>query len=330
MQSVRPKGHAAARVAVKPDGRSQLDCPVCGAVSERRGAIPDWGDWMFCSACQLEFANPLELPETPQEMFSAAYAGDRTKSSMREFKKRTDERAAIVRDPELWFWTPAFGEILDWVGRTVPEGGTVFEVGCGLGFVLHSLKRRGYEAVGLDVAETPVMLNRADGFKVWHGTIDTVPDGWVKPDAIISFFLMHHLPEPMDFLATIRQKWPDVPMAIAQYGPSCVGWESSVPPRTLIRWSAPALKSAMERNGFEAESHSLPSTGTESRAVKWLGRIARPPVRLGSLRRGARRIQRRLLPHFLGHYQRDDFVLVAFGKPGAVVAPATPAENRAN
>ena len=44
----------------------------------------------------------------------------------------------------------------------------VLDLGCGLGYFLHSLRGKGFNPVGVDIAETAVSLNRDDGFRVWH------------------------------------------------------------------------------------------------------------------------------------------------------------------
>jgi hypothetical protein len=290
-------------------------CPVCGCGSSPGAPIEGWGTWRRCDSCQMDFADPLQLLEKPEEMFSAAYAGGRTASGMAEFGERMDERAALMGDSSLWFWTPAFGIVLDWVETMVPKGGTVLELGCGLGYVLSALKQRGFDPVGLDVAELVVELNRRDGMKVWHGTVDTVPEGWVQPEVIVAFFMMHHLPDPMAFLSTIRAKWPNAPIAVAQYGPSNQWGATALPPRTLIHWSGAGLKAALERSGYEATTISVPSTGADRRPPALIERLLKPTVRVPALRRLERRIQRRVMPLLPGKLADEEYVVVAMGRP---------------
>jgi hypothetical protein len=296
---------------------SNLPCPICGSESSKGAAIEGWGSWRRCPSCQMDFADPLKLLEKPEEMFSAAYEGGRSVSGMSEFGERIAERPTLMRDPSLWFWTPAFGLILDWVDSFVPKGGTVLEIGCGLGYVLQSLKQRGLDPVGLDVAELVVELNRKDGMKVWQGTVDTVPDGWVEPKAIIAFFMMHHLPDPMGFLATIHAKWPNTPIAVAQYGPANQWGATALPPRTLFHWSTAGLKAAFEKNGYETTTVSVPYTGADRRPPAFIERLIRPTVRIPMLRRFERRIQRSVMPHLPGKRVDQDYVVVAMGRPVA-------------
>ena len=223
---------------------TSTSCPVCNSNTKALRDAPGWGEWRQCEECTLEFAYPLRLGRDPLEFFDGAYRGHIKQSAMEDFAQRVRQREVLVHklnDPTLWFLTPAFQDVLDWLRQRCKPGSTVLELGCGLGFFLHTLRREGFQAVGLDVAQTVVDLNRRDGFPVWHGRVQTVPDGWVTPDALVSFFMLHHLDDPLSFLKTVRERWPNVPLAIAQYGPSNLSDERSSPPRTLIRWNKEAL-----------------------------------------------------------------------------------------
>jgi SAM-dependent methyltransferase len=145
-------------------------CPVCEGAELRRVAdAPGWGSWLACAVCSHEFVDPLEVDGAPTTLFGKAYKGTESRSAMDDFAKRVSQRDALISDPKLWFWSPAFDEILAWLHEVTP-GGVVLEIGCGLGFFLHALRREGFDARGLDVADLPVELNRRDGFEVFPKT----------------------------------------------------------------------------------------------------------------------------------------------------------------
>jgi hypothetical protein len=292
-----------------------MTCPVCHLPSAFQADAPGWGEWRRCDACTLEFVSPLALAETPEELYGNAYLGGREVNAMTEFNDRVAQREAFMADPTLWFWTPAFDQVIGWVKEHVPPGGTVLEIGSGLGFVLRTLKNEGFEAVGLDVAETVVDLNREDGFRVWHGTVDTVPAGWVKPDAVISFFMLHHVQDPLAFLSTIRLQWPDAPLAIAQYGPTNRDPVRSAPPRTLTRWNSTSLPRALERAGYRGRAVPIASTGVERPFLRPFRRALRGTIAIPAVHRLHRRIERRLLPKLLGPLAQREYVVLAFGEP---------------
>lgn len=297
-------------------GQVAITCPVCAAGSTTTTSIDGWGTWQRCQGCTLSFVHPLALPTEPQALFDRAYRGAESASGFGEFAERVRQRQALIDEPELWFWTPAFRMILDWLDRRVGPGADVLELGCGLGFFLHAMRRRGFKPAGVDVAETAVELNRADGFPVWHGTLATVPDGWAEPSAVVSMFMLHHLEDPLGFLASIRERWPTRPLAIAQYGPSNQSPYSAMPPRNLTQWNRRSLQAVLARAGYRAHVQELGATAVDARLVRSMrraafGSLARFPIvyRLG--RRALNRVGRAA-----GARAGDDgFVLLAFAEP---------------
>lgn len=297
-----------------------VQCPVCGGDADYASDVPGWGDWRRCRTCTLEFANPLRLGFDPTELFNDAYQGKVQKSAMTDFHERVDQRRVIIEDldqPSLWFWTPAFDEVLSWLRQRLAPGSTVLELGCGLGFFLHALRKEGFRAVGLDVAKTVVDLNRKDGFEVWHGPIASMPKEWVRPDAVVSFFMLHHLDDPIGFLRAIREQAPDAPLAIAVYGPTNIGTAASLPPRTLIRWNGQALAAALGRVGYKVQVHEIQSTGAERRFLQPLRKAMAQTMRMPGVYRFGKKIESRLLPRLPGQVRRDSYVVLALAEPVA-------------
>lgn len=296
----------------------ELPCPVCSAPSVRLWPAPGWGEWRECQGCTLRFVNPLSLQDTPSDLYESAYRGDRDDAGMREFAERVAKRKALIGKPDLWFWTPAFSEILEWVPRVAGPGATILEVGCGPGFFLHAARRAGFGAYGIDAAETAVRLNEADGFPCWHGTVEDVPSDWVRPDVVVAMFVLHHLPAPGDFFRTLRQKFPSAYVAIAQYGPSNIDAVKSEPPRTLTRWSATALATALALSGYDPDVRSLRGSGAEARPLRPLRRVAAKAIGVPGLYRLGKALETRVVRALLGPVigQRD-FVLLGFGTPAS-------------
>jgi SAM-dependent methyltransferase len=293
-------------------------CPICGSASARFADAPRWGSWYRCSQCTLEFADPLHLEHSPEEFFDDAYRGKVQVSKMTDFNSRLANRRVILdqlHEPRLWFWTPAFDEVLNWVKQKVKPNGVMLELGCGLGFFLHALRKEGFEAVGLDVAEIAVNLNRNDGFKVWHGTIESVPDGWVVPDAIVCFFVLHHLENPLQFITTIRERWPHAPVAIVQYGPTNFDDQRSMPPRTLTRWNPRALGTLLEQGNYKAKIKTNSSLGLEKSVFPLIRNLLVPTMRVPQLYRIGKLIELNFLPRLLKPVQQQAYVVSALAEP---------------
>ena len=114
--------------------------------------IAGWGKWHECPRCTLEFADPLRLPSNPESLFTDAYLGRGKVNEAADFRNRTRIRKAIIGEPSLWFWTPAFRLTIDWVKERVSQGDAVLEIGCGLGFLMHELRTQGVQVLGVDAA----------------------------------------------------------------------------------------------------------------------------------------------------------------------------------
>lgn len=301
----------------------QVRCIVCGASATIRQLLPKWGSWCRCTNCGLEFADPQRLPEDPTVIFNRAYRGEEQGCGMQEFAYRASIRHALLSDPKLWFFNPAaIDEILGFLKRKVPPGGTVFEIGCGLGLFLRVLKHEGFNPIGLDVAKVVVDMNRKEGFEVWHGTLDSVPPDLTKPDAIVSLFVLHHLEDPMGFFTSLRRLWPQAVVAIAEYGQTeSTAAAAGYPPRTLHRWNATALATAMGHAGYVTTPIEINSSGTEHPALRPIRAMMRRTIIMPRIFRMLKAVQRRVLPKVLKSLQQRAYTVVGFGEP-----PETPAQ----
>jgi SAM-dependent methyltransferase len=261
----------------------------------------------------------MKLPERPEQMFGSAYEGGREDCGMGEFAYRLSIRSALLKDPKLWFFNPnCIEEILGWLRTKVRPGATVLDLGCGPGFFLHTLRREGYNPVGLDVALPAVELNRSEGFKVWHGTLDTMPADWVQPDAIVSLFMIHHLDDPLAFFKSLLERWPATPIAIAEYGQDRnKPGPAAFPPRTLTRWTRKSLEQVIARAGYDARAVGVRSTGSEHGLIRPIRSIMRHTIKLPMIYRFSKRIQRRVLPAVIKPLQQEGFSVVGFGEPPA-------------
>lgn len=293
---------------------SSAPCPICGELAPAVERLEGWGYWCSCTRCDLGFADPMKLQERPEEMFGRAYEGKRENCGMEEFAYRLAIRSALIKDPKLWFNQGCIDEILTWLKSKVRPGATVLDIGCGLGFFLHILRREGFNPVGLDVALPAVELNRSEGFRVWHGVLDTMPQDFVIPDAIVSLFMIHHLEDPLKFFKSLVTRWPLAPVAIAEYGHGHAKPTSAAfPPRTLTRWTKTSLVQVLGRGGYKASSVEVCSTGSEHGLISPIRAVMRRTIVVPTFYRMAKRIQRSVLPKLLPLQQ--GFSVVGFGEP---------------
>lgn len=250
-------------------------CPICQGESVHERLVPDWGEMRHCAPCRLVFANPMTLPESPESLFTKAYEGLLENTGMESYgqriKLKKEMKDANV-DSDRTRVYGAYIKAMAWLKANVPRGSVVLDIGCGVGHFLADLHKNGFTPVGLDVAEGVVEMLRDEGFEVWHGTIESVPPNWQQPVVCSSFFVMHHLQDPVGFLTTIRNKFPKATLLIAawnQYPSPQQFSAASLPPRSLAWWGKQSLRKAMEKAGYQIEFVSEP-LGPSEFEMPWI------------------------------------------------------------
>ena len=217
-----------------------LRCPVCYAGSRPHLRVPDWGEMRACTACGLVFANPLRLKMSPETLYSGAYEAAVADSGLTDFHSRLRHRShRSLHAPDRAFGSPLFSLALERLRITLGQGATVLDLGCGLGYFLYALRRDGFHAVGIEPAEAPARTLQQEGFRVWQGTVDSYPASWPTPDAVTSFYVLHHSPDPAGFLRAIARRFPDAPLLLAESeitGPDLYRTPGFKPPRTFTWW----------------------------------------------------------------------------------------------
>jgi SAM-dependent methyltransferase len=234
------------------------DCPVCACNSKPHMPVRCWGELRRCSFCGLIFAHPMDLAATPQHLFGQAYSGNEARAGMEMFHQRLMWRADLLTGGAAvgWAMAPAHRRALAHIQKAVPPGGLIADIGCGSGLFLEAVSRAGYAAAGIEVAEPAVAFLSRAGYRVFHGTMEEVPEGWADPAICTSFFVLHHVSSPVGFLRAIRRKFPRAALILTEhyFGPNPRRLLSvNLPPRRLTLWNQQALRHALESAGFAVD-----------------------------------------------------------------------------
>ncbi len=237
-------------------------CPVCGSTSLPHRPVRQWGELRLCTSCGLIFANPLALSHTPQELFSRAYSGKEARAGMEMFHHRLQWRADLLagRAAPAPALANAQRRALDYLRRALPPGELVLDIGCGSGLFLETVRQAGYAVAGIEVAEPAALFLKQTGYRVFHGTVEEAPDGWADPALCTSFFVLHHVSDPIGFLQTIRRKYPRAPLVLTEHylgtDPNKLA-PLNLPPRRLTIWNQDSMRLALEKAGFAVETVEL-------------------------------------------------------------------------
>ncbi len=187
-------------------------------------------------------------------------------AGMRQFQTRLFLRQDFIAagvDPKRVL-TGAEYEAVTIIRDAFPQGCTILDIGCGPGYFVNVMRAANYEVLGLDVARPVVEMLRTEGFPVWHGTIDSVPPGWVNPQVCTAFFMLHHLSDPIAFLTDVRKRFPWSLLVVAvsdslERGRLRPGFAKGALPRSFTWWGSKQIQLALEKAGYRASVRSVPA-----------------------------------------------------------------------
>lgn len=286
-------------------------CLLCGSDTEAYVHVPDRGPLRRCLSCGFLFSHPVEGEYDPIRVFTRAYAGLERVAGLNDyyFKMTVRADAGVARVPPSRVLSGAHREAIAVIRREFPEGCTVFDIGCGTGHFMQAMRGLKYTAFGLDVADSVVQLLRSEEFPMWHGTIDSVPAGWVNPQVCTSFLMLHHLIDPVGFIRSVRLKYPRALFIVADHNDLNgkrvrLRSERSMPPRSYCFWGRAQLQLAMERGGYRPVVWPVKAQPSE-------GGLAMAMPLYATLRRRTPAVARRLLAFYYN-------TLPVWGWPGAL------------
>jgi 2-polyprenyl-3-methyl-5-hydroxy-6-metoxy-1,4-benzoquinol methylase len=228
---------------------SVAHCPLCQ--SESNDIVESFGplEILRCPECTLEFCDPLEYC---REDYDRAY-----KDESREFYVPSSawlSEANGSLSESQWMLFSAQVSALRWIQSTQPNA-SILDIGCGSGWFIARARELGFKVCGVEVGSRPVKLLNEKGFEVVCGSVEAIPANW-KPDVVTLFEVLEHLPDPVGFLAQIRQRFPDSIFILSV--PSPRRWTKAgkhrdvadYPPNHLTRWNADSLHRALSRVGY--------------------------------------------------------------------------------
>jgi 2-polyprenyl-3-methyl-5-hydroxy-6-metoxy-1,4-benzoquinol methylase len=210
----------------------------------------NWGisgffNYLRCTGCGLVFQCPECLEKNFSQLYPKFY-GAHANGSPKDIVGKINTRANEIRARTL---------------ETFLASGTLFDVGCGSGFFLEFMRRRGWEVSGLDPAKEHVTFakeklginNIAQG--VWSSADKKIE----KVDVVSFLHVIEHLNNPVENLAAARNILvPDGLLIIET--PNIKSWPARIfksrwvtldAPRHLNLFSPNNLRHALEKANFE-------------------------------------------------------------------------------
>jgi len=161
----------------------KVDCPICKGSRGTPFHLEGSFEMVRCPSCQFIFLNPRPTLD----------------SLLRFYQEYLPEEESSI---EAWekMMEPVFrraANLLEHYGKN----GKLLDVGTGFGFFLVEMKKRGWETAGVEISQKAIDYARDMlGLTIFPGPLEkaALPDN--DFDAVTAFYVIEHLPNPLDFL----------------------------------------------------------------------------------------------------------------------------------
>ena len=166
----------------------EVNCPICG--DSGGGPLHIEGSFQIvrCCSCQFIFLNPRPTGDSLYRFYQHYLPEE--KNSIESWKKMM--RPIFHRAAHLL--------------QQYSEAGRLLDVGTGFGFFLAEMKKRGWEVTGVEISQKAMDYARnVFGLDIHPGPLEkaTFPDHYFN--TVTGFYVIEHLPDPMDFLRECRR-----------------------------------------------------------------------------------------------------------------------------
>ncbi len=227
-------------------------CIICDTKSEHFMKTESY-DIYKCPTCGLAYSMPMQLPDSAEAFFTAAYGGKLKDPGMLDLVVRQRWMQQRKRFKADDFLRGAHKDALKWIKANVPAGSTILDIGCGPGAFLYALRSEGFHGVGVEPSIDTVKILQTEGFDAYCGTMENIPSECPTPFAVTSFFVLHHLIDPLRAVAAVKARYPKAYFLLAAYKADYSKHlpPSSLPPRALTSWTKESLQLLFFKAGYK-------------------------------------------------------------------------------
>jgi SAM-dependent methyltransferase len=228
----------------------EVACPICE--KSRGDPLHLEGSFQMvrCPSCQFVFLNPRPTSD----------------SLLRFYQQYLPEEEPSIESWERMM-KPVFRGAADLIHRH-KRNGRLLDVGTGFGFFLVEMKKRGWEAAGVEISQKAMDYAKdALGLTIFSGPLEKadLPDN--DFDAATGFYVVEHLSHPMAFLKECHRLLKPGGLLLLRYPHTTpiknllqfLGVKNRLYdlPAHLSDFSPKMIQLCLERTGFEKCQHSI-------------------------------------------------------------------------
>jgi len=161
----------------------EVECPICKESGGEPFHIEGPFQMVRCSSCQFVFLNPRPTSD----------------SLFRFYQQYLPEEGSSI---ESWkkMMRPVFHRATHLLQQYRREG-RLLDVGTGFGFFLAEMKKRGWDVTGVEISQKAIDYAKdVLGLDIHPGPLEKAYFPNCYFDAVTGFYVIEHLPHPMDFL----------------------------------------------------------------------------------------------------------------------------------
>ena len=247
-----------------------IDCPLCGQVESSaflQGVASSGQGFRLvkCAACELIYLNPRPALEHLMDYYPPDYGGHAAPRVGLRQRLKLLALKANQRQPGIQ------GIFKAWAGRQLKPllgleveyvpGGRILDVGCGSGLNVWLYQQAGWDAIGVEPADSAAATARSMGLDVRTGTLDEVRFPSSYFDVITMYQVLEHIANPRTVLEEChRILKPGGKLLVSVPNIECYdlrlfgsGWLPLEVPRHLCHYSTQTLGRLARDCGFRVD-----------------------------------------------------------------------------
>lgn len=221
--------------------------------------LPGIFEVVECACCGLLRTNPRPTPETIGFYYPDDYGPYR--NTQISFEKLATNESPLKRFARL-----LYKAVFKFNTQEIPAipVGRMLEIGCASGAFLAKMAHEGWQVEGIEFSASAAASARANGFKVFTGTLEQAVDPHENLDLIVGWMVVEHLHHPVEALSKLaRWSKPDGWLAISV--PNVASLDFKIfgssnyalhLPNHLYHFTPDTLSALLEKSGWRVEKIS--------------------------------------------------------------------------